>query len=124
MVNETLISAPFSICTLGLTDPSAGPKLTSVCFSHRKTGENIEIFTELFTFSLLPRFSEGDFLRKIRSSELDLLKAVKKTNVCWVISVASYCKTVVYRMASCALGNVVLMLTSTSPQRIFFNIIH
>lgn len=123
-MNETLISAPFSMCTLGITGPSAGPKLTSVCFSYRKTGENTEIITQLFTFSLLPRFSEGGFPRKIRSSELDPLKAVKKTNVCWVISVASYCKTVVYRMASCALGNVVLMLTSTSPQEGFFNIIH
>lgn len=48
----------------------------------------------------------------------------KKTNVCWVISFPSYCKVVMYRMASSALGNVYLMLTSTSPQGKLFNIIH
>lgn len=47
----------------------------------------------------------------------------KKTNAYRVLSVLSYCKVVMYRMVSSALGNVYLMLTSTSPQGKLFSII-
>lgn len=124
MVKETLTGALFSMPILGLTGPRADPKLILACCSHRKTGQNIEIFTQLLTIPLLPRFPERDSSRKIRGLELDPWKLVEKTNAHWVISVPSYCKIVVYRMASCAWGNVVLMLTSTSPQGRLFNTTH
>lgn len=88
------------------------------------SGQNVEIFTQLFTIPFMPGFPRRRISSKIRASRLDPWKLAKKTNSCWVISVPSHCKIVVYKMTSCALGNVVLMLTSTSPQGRLFSVTH